>query len=156
MVSEKENILGKNLRELRLARGLKQDDVANALGIPAPTYSSWERGRTEPSIDGILSLARYYDVSVDRLLVSESRVLRIGTWTPPIGKFHTIKNLNGIYTLMYDLVFNRLLYSDLYERVPKTELVFRVELTDSWRLDKSGPSYTFFYGITWASIMEIL
>ena len=50
------NALGKNLRELRQARNLKQEDVANALDVPPPTYSSWERGKTQPDVETILLL----------------------------------------------------------------------------------------------------
>jgi len=59
------NILGGNLRGLRQARGLKQEEVANALGVSRATYSSWERGRTEPNIAWLRTLARYFGVSLD-------------------------------------------------------------------------------------------
>ncbi len=78
--SGKFGALGKSLRELRSSRGLKQEDVANALRVATPTYSSWERGRTEPDTSRILELARFFDITVGRLLRSEPRPLRIGTW----------------------------------------------------------------------------
>jgi ABC-type transport system substrate-binding protein len=140
MRGEKGNILGKNLRELRQARGLKQGDVADALGVPSPTYSSWERGRTEPNIEWLLRLARYFGVSLDRLLRSEFRALRVGSCYPlrQGARFHPIEYRTGIYTLIYHLVFNRLFFFDIFERR------FHIELIDSWRLDRNRPSYTFY------------
>jgi ABC-type transport system substrate-binding protein/plasmid maintenance system antidote protein VapI len=142
MTTRKENILGKNLRELRQARDLKQEDVASALGVPSPTYSSWERGRTEPSVEGILRLARYFDVSLDRLLRSEPHVLRIGSSYPigPDARFHPIKHPGDLYVLMYPVIFNRLYSFDVHERR------FYVELIDSWYVDKNAdrPGYTFY------------
>jgi len=99
------NVLGNNIRELRQTRGLNQEDVAKALGVSSPTYSSWERGRTEPSIDGLLSLARYFDVSVDRLLRSESRILRIGSWLEPPERFHPISQLSPLPDSFYSRVY---------------------------------------------------
>jgi len=134
------NVLGNNIRELRQTRGLNQEDVAKALGISSPTYSSWERGRTEPSIDGLLSLARYFDVSVDRLLRSESRILKIGSWLEPPERFHPIKEQSGIFAMIYRMVFNHLYYYDIFERR------FHVELVDSWLVNRSSdePGYTFY------------
>ncbi len=128
--------LARNLRELRTNKGLKQEDVANALGVATPTYSSWERGRTEPDISSILELARFFDVTTDRLLKAEPRPLRIGSWYPPVGKFHPIKNLSGIFTRIYPLIFNTLYYFDIYD------MRFDIELIEAWRIGKE--SYTFY------------
>jgi len=135
----KMNILGENLKDLRLARKQNQAQVAEALGVPSPTYSSWERGRTEPSIEWLLRLAHYYDVSVDRLLRSDI-ALSIGSWIPlgEQARFHPLKYEMGFYTLIYPLVFNRLFFFDIYERR------FHIELTDSWSTDRSDSSYTFY------------
>jgi ABC-type transport system substrate-binding protein len=133
------NILGENLKDLRLARKQNQAQVAESLGVPSPTYSSWERGRTEPNIEWLLKLAHYYDVSVDRLLRSDV-ALKIGSWLP-LGEdptFHPLKYEIGFYTLIYPLVFNRLFFFDIYERR------FHIELIDSWRTDRSDSSYTFY------------
>lgn len=137
---EKGNVLGDNLRKFRQARKQKQEEVADALGVAAPTYSSWERGRTEPSIDALLKLAGYYNVSVDRLLSPESRSLRIGSYYPPFGEFHPIRSQAGLYTVIYRLVFNHLYFYDIYERR------IHVELIDSWRVNRSDrkSSYTFY------------
>lgn len=134
-----ESILGENLKELREERGLKQSDVAQELNIPIPTYSSWERGRTEPGIDWLLRLADYFDVSVDRLLRPE-RSLVIGTFLPQASdaKFHPILNDEGFYTDIYPFVFSKFFLYDPYDKR------FHVELIDSWRIDRKELSYTFY------------
>jgi len=134
----KENVIGQNLFELRQTSKLNQEIIANALGITPGTYSSWERGRTEPSAKDILRLASYFNVEVGRLFRLEHRPLKIGSWFQPIGKFHPIINPGGFFSLIYPIVFNRLYYYDIHERR------FYVGLIDSWSADKRNSTYTFY------------
>lgn len=61
------DILGKRLRELRIAEGLNQIDVAEALNISQSTYSAYERG-TNPGLEIVVLLAKYFNTSLDYLL----------------------------------------------------------------------------------------
>jgi transcriptional regulator with XRE-family HTH domain len=45
---QKENTVGKLLRELRARLGLSQEGLAAALGVSFPTVSRWERGKSKP------------------------------------------------------------------------------------------------------------
>lgn len=56
------------IKELRTEKGIDQQTLARALKIGKGSISNWEVGRTEPSIDYILSLADYFEVSTDYLL----------------------------------------------------------------------------------------
>lgn len=59
----------KNLRE---EKGLTQQKVANFLKIDRSNYSKYERGKLEPNVEMIVSLAKFYDVSADYLLGLEN------------------------------------------------------------------------------------
>ena len=61
------NIAAK-LSELRAAKGVTQDEVANALSISNKTVSKWENGMSEPDLSMLIALARYYNVTTDALL----------------------------------------------------------------------------------------
>ena len=58
----------KRLRELRLEKGASQEDIAKLLNMSKMAVSHWERGKSEPSIEQLKILARYFDVSVDYLV----------------------------------------------------------------------------------------
>lgn len=58
----------KTLKELRLAGGKRQLDVAEYLNMSKNGYASWEQGLSEPNIVGLTKLATLYSVSVDYLL----------------------------------------------------------------------------------------
>ena len=55
------------LKDLREDRDLKQQVVANVLGINQTQYSRYERGVQMMGIDKYIILARFYNVSLDYL-----------------------------------------------------------------------------------------
>lgn len=55
------------LRRLRKEHHLTQQHVASVLGVSQRTYSDYETGQRRLSIEGIIILARYYDVSLNFL-----------------------------------------------------------------------------------------
>lgn len=63
---------GKVLKELREEKGLKQKDLAVILNVSDKAISSWELGRTEPSMEIIVAIAKFFGVTTDYLLGLEN------------------------------------------------------------------------------------
>lgn len=61
-------MLGKNLKELRIKKGVTQDDIAELLNIKRQTYSAYERGVSLPDVTSLLKMAEFFGVSVDEIL----------------------------------------------------------------------------------------
>lgn len=57
-----------NLREIRLERKLKVQEVSDYLCCLPSVYSRYENGKREPSLDVLLRLSKLYGVSVDYLI----------------------------------------------------------------------------------------
>lgn len=57
-----------NLKILRKERHLSQQRLGEVLNISLKTISHWETGYTEPSIGQLISLADFFDISVDELI----------------------------------------------------------------------------------------
>lgn len=64
-------IFSKRLKKLRKNKGLKQQELAEILGIKRNTYSDWENGKTEPSFENLIKLADLLEVSLDWLFGRE-------------------------------------------------------------------------------------
>jgi transcriptional regulator with XRE-family HTH domain len=60
--------LHERLRELRSERGLRLKDVSEKAGISIPYLSDLERGRTNPSLETLQTLATSYGITVHDLL----------------------------------------------------------------------------------------
>ena len=56
------------LKKARKAKGLTQDDVAQALGAKNTTVSNWENGVSRPDVDTLVSLCRLYGISPNDIL----------------------------------------------------------------------------------------
>ena len=59
------------LEELRKARGIKQEALADAMGVSRQTISSLENGRYNPSVILAIKLARYFEMKVEDIFLYE-------------------------------------------------------------------------------------
>lgn len=62
------NTLPNVLKELRKSKGMTQKEVAHDLNITDRTYGHYETGKREPSIDMLIEIAKYYNISIDVLV----------------------------------------------------------------------------------------
>lgn len=67
--------LADNLRHLRKAEGYTQQELADVAGVPRATLASMEHGGANPGLQGVLSVARALNVTLDELVTAppESR-----------------------------------------------------------------------------------
>ncbi|WP_461206420.1 helix-turn-helix domain-containing protein [Clostridium sp. DL1XJH146] len=74
------NGLGRKIKEERLSRKLSGEDLGKILGVTRTAISNWENGKRIPDITTIMSLADYFDVSIDylmdRSMLKNSNVIR--------------------------------------------------------------------------------
>ena len=59
------------LEDLRKQRGIKQEDLANALEVSRQTIGSLENGRYNPSIQLAFNIARFFDMSIEEIFIYE-------------------------------------------------------------------------------------
>ena len=62
------SIFGDNIKRLRKNKGLKQQEIAELLGIKRNTYSDWENGKTEPKLENVVKIAQIFNTTTDKLL----------------------------------------------------------------------------------------
>ena len=66
------------LEEIRKSRGIKQEELANALEVSRQTIGSLENGRYNPSILLAFKIARYFGMTIEDIFIYEEE-----------GKFET-------------------------------------------------------------------
>ena len=67
-------MFSERLKELRKARGVTQEQVADRLGVKKPSISNWENDNIMPSVDMLIKIADYFQVSTDFLLGRENSI----------------------------------------------------------------------------------
>ena len=58
----------RNLRKLRLTRGVSQQQLAQAIGTTQQSINKYENHSTEPDIHTLIQLADYFGTTVDDLI----------------------------------------------------------------------------------------
>lgn len=65
-----ESILGRKIKEVRMKRGITQEELGNLVGVTTQAVSKWERGGT-PDAELLPNIARALRVSIDALFDME-------------------------------------------------------------------------------------
>lgn len=58
-----------NLKALRTEKGLSQPKLAKAINVSKGMISFWENEKYEPTASNIIAVAKYFNVSIDELLL---------------------------------------------------------------------------------------
>ncbi len=66
-------MLNEKIKKLRLSYNLSQVDLAKTLGVSKQCVSNWENDNVLPSIDMLIKLSRFFNVSADYLLGLDER-----------------------------------------------------------------------------------
>lgn len=79
--------MANRLRQMRVSKGLNQNEVGELVGMEQSAVSKWERGATEPDHNTLRILSDYYGVSIDYLLGSsdDPQAKRKGHRIPVLG-----------------------------------------------------------------------
>ena len=65
--------IGCFLKELRKAKNLTQEQLAEKLNISGRTVSRWETGNSMPDISLLVELAEFYNVSIPEIIDGERK-----------------------------------------------------------------------------------
>lgn len=57
-----------NIRWLRIAHNLTQEQLAELITCSRPALASWEEGRATPGYDHLIAIADYFKTTVDELI----------------------------------------------------------------------------------------
>ena len=68
---QRRDLLKNRLEEIRKERGIKQEALAEALGVSRQTIGSLENGRYNPSILLAFKIARYFDLTIEDIFIYE-------------------------------------------------------------------------------------
>ncbi len=69
-------MFGRQIKSLRMSKGLNQVEIAKIFGVTKQCVSNWENENIMPSVDMLIKIAGFFNVSTDYLLgLSEKHAL---------------------------------------------------------------------------------
>lgn len=77
-VALKAKNVGERLRAIRIANGLKQNEIASLLGVEPPYWSRWERGHRPIPLPEAARLTELFDVDLDYILLGSVKSVPAG------------------------------------------------------------------------------
>lgn len=66
-------MLNTQIKKLRTSMGISQVDLAKQLGVTKQSVSNWENDNIQPSIDMLVRIALFFNVSTDYMLGLETK-----------------------------------------------------------------------------------
>lgn len=88
--------IGQRIRTFRKARGLTQEQLAQALGVTAGAVYKWEAELSAPDLSLLIALADFFDTSVDVLLGYELRDNRESVTAERLLEYRRQKDAAGL------------------------------------------------------------
>ncbi len=61
-------MLNEKIKKLRISYNMSQVDLAKRLGVSKQCVSNWENDNVQPSIEMLIKIAKFFNVSTDYLL----------------------------------------------------------------------------------------
>ena len=61
-------MVGKNIKRLREAKGMTQEQLAEKLNVTRQAVSNWENEKTQPDIDTLHKISQELDCSIEELI----------------------------------------------------------------------------------------
>ena len=61
-------MFSERIQKLRKEKRLTQEEISHKLGISRTTYSGYERGTSEPDFKTLISIADFFEVTLDYLI----------------------------------------------------------------------------------------
>lgn len=159
------DIVANNLVELRKSKNLTQQEFAEAIGFSDKSISKWERGYAVPTVDILVKIAEFYDVTVNDL-ISPDAASKIASKEQEKGSFSrkvaicvlmvsviwliaTLVFINGIIQEQADM-WMAFLYA-----VPVSLLVVDVAVYYFWRRKSSLAQLIILSAFQWTLILTI-
>ena len=102
---------GEKLKFLRYEKGLTQDDIGYLLNVTKSCISCYESGTRQPSLDILIQLASYFQVSIDFL---------IGIESCDNSKKRDVKITRKDLQLIKELKNNPIVYKEIIEDIPNS------------------------------------
>lgn len=91
-----ETKLADNIRALRKQRSLTQEQLAEVLGVTVGAVYKWEAKLSQPELTMIMTMADFFDTSVDVLLGYEMKNNRLQATVERLKKYYHDKDREGL------------------------------------------------------------
>ncbi len=70
-------MVGKNIKQFREQKNIRQEELAEKLNVTRQAVSNWETEKTEPDIDTLHKIADILEVDIEELIYGKKRKVNV-------------------------------------------------------------------------------
>lgn len=124
--------ISEEIKNQRLKRNWTQEQLADILNVSRPTISSWEVGRNYPDLETIVAISDLFEISLDKLLRGDKKMLEQITDDTKVRKSQTKKiKLFSVGFIILSLIILVLSYKSIYsEEILTSNQIESIKLTN--------------------------
>ena len=141
-----ETTLGKRIAMLRREKGMKQDELAEILGVSPQAVSKWENDQTCPDISLLPKLANLLGVTVDALLSGQQEL-------KPVVELVPVEQRKEMKDMMLRVVVDSADGDKVRVNLPMALVSVAVEMGMEMPMVNGNAAMK---GIEWNHIMELI
>lgn len=108
-----------NLKQIRKQRKMTQQEIASKLNVTQSTYSGYESGKYEPSIEMLIKISQILQISIDKIVnnSTENFSIDISDLNEPEKEliFYYVKAIKNASWSELNNMYNEMVQNKLYE-----------------------------------------
>ena len=103
------NVVGKNIKKLRLSQGMTQEELAEKMFVTRQTISNWENGKSQPDLETLSVISSLFEVDPSVLIYGVKKAY------PQFQKKYMIVAAISLCVVILAVIFEFTLYPKLLD-----------------------------------------
>ena len=128
--------IGSQIKKLRNALGLSQEELAEKIYVTRQTISNWENEKSYPDIHSLLALSSIFEISLDQLIKGDIEIMKQEISKEEVRRFNRMGKLFAVLFFASIIIFVPLV---VFLKIPGIiiwAIFYMVTLVVAFRVEK--------------------
>ena len=128
--------IGSQIKKLRNAQGLSQEELAEKIYVTRQTISNWENEKSYPDIHSLLALSSIFEISLDQLIKGDIEIMKQEISKEEVRRFNRMGKLFAVLFFASIIIFVPLV---VFLKIPGIiiwAIFYMVTLVVAFRVEK--------------------
>ena len=128
--------IGSQIKKLRNAQGLSQEELAEKIYVTRQTISNWENEKSYPDIHSLLALSSIFEISLDQLIKGDIEIMKQEISKEEVRRFNRMGKLFAVLFFASIIIFFPLV---VFLKIPGIiiwAIFYMVTLVVAFRVEK--------------------
>ena len=128
--------IGSQIKKLRNALGLSQEELAEKIYVTRQTISNWENEKSYPDIHSLLALSSMFEISLDQLIKGDIEIMKQEISKEEVRRFNRMGKLFAVLFFASIIIFVPLV---VFLKIPGIiiwAIFYMVTLVVAFRVEK--------------------